>query len=729
MSDSSKHHRILLVDDTLSIHDDIRLCLRPQTKAALATEMMELFGSSAPGGRAPGFSMECEFESAYQGQEALAKVEEAMRIGRPFSLAFVDIRMPPGWDGIETVERLWKVDPNLEVILCTAYSDYSWQEIAERLQHNERFLILKKPFDGLEVQQLAVSLTTKSELRLSLICQIEQLQEAVQQRSLARRAAERASAAKTEFLANMSHEIRTPLNGVVGMLELLNDTQLQNEQLLFVRGAQASADCLLSLVNDILDFSKIEAGKIELDPFEFNLHQLIEDVAEILAPRAEQKGIEICCDLAEDLPVNVISDGNRIRQVLLNLAGNAVKFTEKGQVVLHAQVEYSDETGTKLQFEVRDSGIGISEESKSRLFHVFTQGDSSTTRRYGGTGLGLALSKRLVDLLGVKIGVDRGLGVGSTFRFTTLVKPLVPAIEQYAPPKAFENLRVLLVDSNDTNLGIMRNLLARWGIDSGLCTQSAEALTELRAARASGRGYGLAIINIQMPGMNSPAFVRQLKTLPEFAHLPIIMLIPLGQAFLRDHLTEIGFTDFLVKPVRQSRLFDVIASALTAKSEEAAPAPVEATRSQAKVLNFTEKSRVLVAEDNEMNQQVIRAYLKRLGFDWMIVGSGTEALQQTRSRGYDLVLMDWQMPDMNGIEATRQIRICEQFAGGLSRSGNPIPVIGVTAHAATDDRNKCIEAGMDDYLTKPISFQALTTMLDHYLSAAPGRDAAVAGQG
>ncbi|MGE3778797.1 MAG: histidine kinase dimerization/phospho-acceptor domain-containing protein, partial [Pirellulaceae bacterium] len=370
-------HRILIVDDNPSIHEDIRKILAAPDDDGLRSAEQELFGepaTSPPPAEGPD---DLELVSAYQGAEALERVEQSLRDGRPFAMALVDVRMPPGWNGIETIERLWQADPRLEVVICTAYSDYSWRDIVGRLGRNDRFLILKKPFDGIEVRQLALTLTSKWRLRRLEEQQVEVLERAVEERSAdlraAKDAAEHASRAKSEFLANMSHEIRTPLNGVAGMLELLSGTELDSAQLRYLRGAQTSANCLQHLVNDILDFSKVEAGKMELDPTEFDLHVMIEDVAEIVAPRAQQKGVEICCDLPDDLPPLVLGDADRLRQILLNLASNAVKFTERGQVVLRAAlVERSGEEGL-LRFEVSDTGIGIPDNRRDRLFKLFSQ--------------------------------------------------------------------------------------------------------------------------------------------------------------------------------------------------------------------------------------------------------------------------------------------------------------------------------------------------------------------
>lgn len=573
---SSQKNRILVVDDNPAIHQDYRKLLTASDEGDLTQAEMDLFGETSaalPGATA---ATEYQIDSAYQGEEALALVEKAMEEGCPYRMAFVDIRMPPGWDGIDTIERLWKVDPQLEVVICSAYSDYSWRQIVNRLGRTDQFLVLRKPFDAIEVRQLALSLTAKSALRDVQLRHMEKLARVVNERTRAISAAESASRAKSNFLANMSHEIRTPLNGVTGMLELLSSTTLNEQQLRYVQGAQSSADCLMSLINGILDFSKIEQGMLELDPVDFDLHRLIHDVADIMAPAARKSGLEIVCELSPDLPKWVSADHDRLRQILLNLVSNAVKFTEKGRVSIEAQKQYTDIGDLMVRIAVSDTGIGIPVDRRHRLFKLFSQVDGSTTRRFGGTGLGLALCKKLVELFGGEIGVESESEKGSTFWFTIALQP--PS-EEHPEEKVVSN--------------------------------SAPASTQ---------------------------------------------------------------SESIVEP--SSRDF-----------------------------------RVLVAEDYEINQVVVREFLRRFGLECEIVGDGLLAVDRAKSGDFDMILMDCQMPLMDGLQASRIIRDEESSEHGLSRSGKRIPIIALTANAVAGDREECLEAGMDDYLTKPITCQALTNML------------------
>ncbi len=721
-------HRILLVDDNPSIHEDIRKILQSQGHDTLAAAEADLFGDEAPVAAASP-DVRFDIHSAMQGQQALGLVEEAMRTGQRFSMAFVDVRMPPGWNGIETIQRLWQVDPDLEVVICTAYSDYSWRDIVAQLGNSHQFLILKKPFDGVEVRQLAMTLSAKAALRDAQANQMANLELAVQKRSVeliaAKDAAEQGSRAKSEFLANMSHEIRTPLNGIVGMLELLGTTRLDATQQRYIRCAQTSVDCLLSLINDILDFSKIEAGRIELDPTDFELRTLLEDIAEMVASKAHAKGLEICCDVPADLPARVHGDVERLRQVLLNLVSNAVKFTEHGQVVIRVRVSHSDERQMQMRFEVTDSGIGIPEDRRDRLFKLFSQVDPSTTRRYGGTGLGLALCQRLVGLFGGEIGVDSKPDEGSTFWFTANFQSIVDHVDSHVVPQNLKHLRVLAVDDNATNLEITSKHLERWGIGCDISDYAPSALEQLKSACRDGQPYGLAILDMQMPDMDGRELIELIRSTPEIANLPLIMLTSIGEDIPQDRLKAWGLSAYLNKPIRQSRLFDAVISAVC--RHDSGDSIVEKINNPAPSIKVPETGyHVLVAEDNDINQVVIREVLFRLGLTCQLVCNGQQAVDEAATRAYDAVLMDGQMPVFDGFAATRLIRRREASQGGWSRSGDQLPIIALTANAIAGDRESCIAAGMNDYLTKPIDHRALVASLERWLPAVKPAGATVA---
>ena len=578
--------RILIVDDNAAIHQDFRKLLEPCVNREVEQAELELFGATSELSQRSGCDTRFEIDSAYQGQEALALVQASVANDRPYRMAFVDIRMPPGWDGIETIARLWEIDPLLEVVICTAYSDYSWRQIVNRLGRTDQFLVLRKPFDAIEIRQMAMSLTAKSIMKEHARHHLEELARVVDDRTRAIVAAESASKAKSHFLANMSHEIRTPLNGVTGMLELLSTTPLDSQQLRYVRGAQSSADCLLSLINGILDFSKIEQGLLELDAVDFDLHRLLRDVCEMMDPAVQKSGLEMACHLHGGVPMWVSGDRNRLRQILLNLVSNAVKFTEEGRVRIEAELLETDlDTGKMtVRISVSDTGIGIPLDRRHRLFQVFSQVDGSTTRRFGGTGLGLAICKRLVELFDGEIGVESEDGIGSTFWFTCCLHP------------------------------------------------------------------------------------------PVQDHVNSTYEMPLRTLSTSDELTE----------------------AAVAEGE-------------------TKDFRVLVAEDYEINQVVVREFLRRFGLECDVVSDGLAALQKSLTREYDLVLLDCQMPLMDGLQVAAEVRKAESQGTGMARLGGRLPLVALTANAISGDREMCLEAGMDDYLTKPITCHSLTEVLLHWL--------------
>ena len=836
-----KNRRILVVDDNEAIHEDFRKILGVDAaEADFRAEEEAFFGTA----RTEPLRLDFILDFAFQGRDALARVTAAVLAGQPYAMVFMDVMMPPGWDGIETTARLWEVDPNLQVVICTAYSDYSWETMIARLGGSDRLLILKKPFDISEVFQLAHTLTTKWNLQQESRRHSELLELAVKTRthelelemaerkrsenalkftqfsvdhasdamcwvdansrliyvnraacrsldytdgelrtmsildtvpllrqsgwqafwdslreekqrtieaehltksgrripieltvnffdfagrefmcasarditrrseilaelSHARDEALESVRIKGQFLANMSHEIRTPMNGVVGMAELLLHTNLTREQREYVDVIGSSAQHLLDIINDILDFSKSDSGQLDLQIKDFDLRKIIDDALDVVAPLARRKSLELAGCVQPEVPRALRGDCGRLAQVLTNMLGNAVKFTETGEVTLEVSTVSISSNPNLLEFEIRDTGIGIDPASQRKIFEPFLQADGSNTREYGGTGLGLAICNQIISSMGGQLGVESVPGQGSRFWFTLEFapssdpQPVAPALADTA------GLRVLVVDDNGTNRRIMQLQLANLNLDSVAVGCGAEALELLQAGVVASNPFQLAIFDMKMPDMNGLALATAVRAEPALAATRIVILSSLGDAISPEALEAAGVQDYLVKPVKQSRLQITLAGVLGPQTHSLSVVE-ESAAATGTSLHTT---RILLAEDNLVNQKVALLQLRRLGYYADSVVDGAKVLAALETNTYDVILMDCQMPIMDGYATTRQIR--REFPD------SPIRIIAMTANAMTGDREKCLEAGMNDHLSKPVDIKKLEELLMRWQPVAP----------
>jgi len=727
----SDRRRILIIDDNNAIHDDIGRVLQEDEHGGELDDLeAELFGTSIQEKQASPFLT----ESAYQGKEGFEMVKRAIEEGDPYMLAFVDMRMPPGWDGLETIQNIWRVDAEIQVVICTAFSDHSWDGIVNVLGHADRLLILKKPFDVMEVTQLAWALTQKwilarqakmkrGELEALVEARTRSLEAARQelltlneQLAVARDKATDSNHIKSEFLAAMSHEIRTPLNGVIGTTSLLMETDLNHQQADYVETLSSSAESLLTIINDVLDISKIEAGKMSLEHRSFDVRRAVDQVAELLAAEAGPKGIQLVVRVKNNVPRCLIGDEVRIRQVLINLVGNAIKFTHEGHVLINVVYRPDAKDGVKLAIAVEDTGIGIPNEKLALIFGAYDQADAFTAIQYGGTGLGLAISKKLCELMGGTITVTSTVGVGSRF---TMHLPLGVDTENATmpePPNSLSNLSAVVLSPRTIIRALLKEILTTWGIRTAVTQGVEEAVAKAKQLRETVISQHIMIVD-QADGItNESQVLLALQDAGLHEHLPVLLLAEPMQAAGSSEIDGAGYTASVTKPIRMERLvilMDRVLDAIrrgkspTAVTEadlnpENTKAPLEGDPSRPGA------TRILLADDNDINQKVCAQMLQRLGCAVEIACDGQEAVDMHGNASYDLILMDCEMPKIDGFEATRQIR-------GRETGDGRIPIIAMTANAMTGDRQRCLEAGMDDYLSKPYRLKDLQVTLERWI--------------
>ncbi|MEE9127720.1 MAG: response regulator [Planctomycetota bacterium] len=731
--EAGPERRILIIDDNSAIHDDIGRVLQDEEQGEELDELeAELFDTPSQKKQASPFVT----ESAYQGKEGYLMVKKAVEAGAPYMLAFVDMRMPPGWDGLETIQHIWKADPEVQVVICTAFSDHSWDSIVHVLGHADRLLILKKPFDVMEVTQLAWALTQKwilarqaqmkqSELEDLVSARTNSLEAARQellgvnkQLAKARDQASASNEMKSDFLAAMSHEIRTPLNGVIGTASLLTETELDHQQADYVETVRSSAESLLTIIDDVLDISKIEAGEMSLEQRSFDIRRAVDHVADLMVAESGPKGIQMIVRVKNNVPRCLIGDEVRIGQVLTNLMGNAIKFTHEGHVLINVYYRANPEGVHELAIAVEDTGIGIPEDKLQLIFGAYDQADAFTATKYGGTGLGLAISKKLCEMMGGRISVTSKFGEGSRFTMHLPLEVDEANRELPEPPSCLKNLSAVVLSPRKLIRALLKEQFTDWGLHVVAVGTVEEALAKTQKLQAAGASLGIMIVDQANGITDESQILLALREANLAKEPPILLLSDPVQAITKSDFESAGYAASLGKPIRMDRLAMFIARIVdpTGSGQKSMamtnagfkPQPMSDGSTEGAPLSA--ETCILLADDNSTNQKVALQMLERLGCAVDVATNGQQAIDMHNAGSYDLILMDCEMPQVDGFEATKRIR-------GTESGARRVPIIAMTANAMSGDRQRCLSAGMDDYVSKPYRLKDLQAKLEKWIGS------------
>lgn len=679
------NNRILIVDDNPSIHADFKKILEGNEQNGTANAF-NLFMGTEPSANS---LLNYELTSAYQGQEAVDLARTALHKEEPFALAFVDMRMPPGWDGLQTIQNLWQVDPQLQVVICTAYSDHSWRDIQDELGRTDKLLMLKKPFDSAEVSQLAVALTEKWKLR-------SELESALNDALVA-------SETKSAFVAAMSHELRTPLNGIIGMTQLLATTELTQRQRAYLEACRTSGESLLTVIGSILDFSKIEAGEFSLNLEPTNLVALVEGVVQSVGVQAteDRPKVELASFVGLDIPSSVLADSGKLRQLLFNLVGNAAKFTHVGNIHVTLNKVSQSNDSVVVKFSVKDSGVGIPSDQLDSIFEPFRQVDDSSTRKYGGTGLGLNISQQIVRFMGGKLQVQSTIDVGSEFEFELEFETVETSNQKNTIQAGAESeLKIATSGFSRQTLSLIEKML---GNSNATCSpvyiqRTQDLIPDFSQTDCLLLDYGDNLLQLE-------SVLNRIRTDKNHQSMRIIPVCSMGSELLESEYERLGLQPVLTKPICQSRVYQVLERLKNPKTDNL-PSNIQPQIASRAIADLS-GLRVLLVEDNKINQLYAQGLFDQLGIAHETCCDGKQAIETLlQDDDFDLIFMDYQMPLMDGLETASEIR--NLITSGQIRD---LPVAGVSAHAAADVKERCLASGMSYYLTKPFTIEEIIELI------------------